>query len=433
MSGDTSGLNISIYPKQEQHEFENSQTPFFAQSDILQELDLKHNFAFDFNDGLRFLRSDNYNEKLRVKITDYDTDNVCYDALIEQGDEIASDKKYFVKYRIDVYHENAKYPFWSYIFNAEGKTVMLQFGEGGLGDCIAWFACAERFKQKHKCRLVCVMPEYVADIFRDQYPDIRFITKDKMSDFKESIYACYRLGCWFGQNYAMEKVDSRIMPLHKQAESILGLDGDYTKSGNNVFIEQEQPPRVNLTAKRIIEEKYVCIATQASAQCKYWNNPNGWFEVIDFLKEKGYRVLCIDKDKTFGYGTTWNHIPWGTEDFTGDRPLQERIDLIKYADCFIGLGSGLSWLAWCCHTPVVLISGFSHPMSEFFTPYRVINTTACNSCWNDTRFQFDPKSYNWCPRHAENDERRFECSKEITGRQVINTLRKIPAICAAPF
>ena len=36
------------------------------------------------------------------------------------------------------------------------------------------------------------------------------------------------------------------------------------------------------------------------------------------------------------------------QDFTGDRPLQERIDLIKDADMFLGLSSGLSWLAWCC-------------------------------------------------------------------------------------
>ena len=37
------------------------------------------------------------------------------------------------------------------------------------------------------------------------------------------------------------------------------------------------------------------IATQASTQCKYWNNPAGWREIVRFLKEAGYRVVCIDK------------------------------------------------------------------------------------------------------------------------------------------
>jgi hypothetical protein len=30
-----------------------------------------------------------------------------------------------------------------------------------------------------------------------------------------------------------------------------------------------------------------------------------------------------------------------------------------------------------------MISGFTHPVTEFATPYRVINYHACNSCSND--------------------------------------------------
>src|SRR5260370_40322124 len=56
---------------------------------------------------------------------------------------------------------------------------------------------------------------------------------------------------------------------------------------------------------------------------------------------------------------------------------------------FIGLGSGLSWLAWAAGTPVVMISGFSHPSTEFRTPYRVINFHSCNTCFNDLTTEFD--------------------------------------------
>lgn len=91
---------------------------------------------------------------------------------------------------------------------------------------------------------------------------------------------------------------------------------------------------------------------------------------------------------------------------------------------FVGLSSGLSWLAWAVGTPVVMISGFTHPQNEFDTPYRVINYHACNSCWNDTGIEFDNKSYLWCPRHA-GTERQFECSRLITPGQVIGTIRRV--------
>jgi len=116
-------------------------------------------------------------------------------------------------------------------------------------------------------------------------------------------------------------------------------------------------------------------------------------------------------------------------DDTGEKDLQQRINTIKDADCFIGLSSGLSWLAWCCQVPVVLISGFSAPDNEFYTPYRVINRHVCNSCWNDTRCDFDHFDFLWCPRHKGTD-RHFECTKAITGAQVIKMLQKIPAVAA---
>ena len=58
---------------------------------------------------------------------------------------------------------------------------------------------------------------------------------------------------------------------------------------------------------------------------------------------------------------------------TGHRPILERIAILEHADFFIGLASGLSWLAWELGVPVVQISGFTLPGSEFYTPYRVQN------------------------------------------------------------
>ena len=93
------------------------------------------------------------------------------------------------------------------------------------------------------------------------------------------------------------------------------------------------------------------------------------------------------------------------------------------------LSSGLSWLAWAAETPVVVISGFTHPTNEFATPYRVINYHACNSCRNDVRHRFDHHDFHWCPRHKDTP-RQFECTRLITAEQVVATLKRIPAIAA---
>ena len=96
------------------------------------------------------------------------------------------------------------------------------------------------------------------------------------------------------------------------------------------------------------------------------------------------------------------------------KPLMERINLLAYADFFIGLGSGLSWLADACDIPVVLISGFSLPMGEFETPYRVTNQLVCHGCYNDLRVN---AKNNICP-YYQGTERELECSKQITVEQV---------------
>ena len=204
------------------------------------------------------------------------------------------------------------------------------------------------------------------------------------------------------------------MGLHRTAGYILGVD------------PEEQAPKIKLSDNsRPIKEPYVCIATQSTTQCKYWNNPNGWREVIRYLKEQGYRVICIDQKPVHGFGLVWNHIPHGAEDQTGNRPLLERARWLKHADFFIGLGSGLSWLAWAMECPVVLISGFSHPTTEFYTPYRLINYHTCNGCWNDVRVRFDHKDFLWCPRHKDTP-RQFECTRLITAEAVKAMIKKIP-------
>ena len=73
-----------------------------------------------------------------------------------------------------------------------------------------------------------------------------------------------------------------------------------------------------------------------------------------------------------------------------------------------------------------MISGFTNPFNEYYTPYRVINPIFCHGCWNDETCDFDHYDYMWCPKH-KNTVRAYECSKNITPEHVLNVIARIPA------
>ena len=85
-------------------------------------------------------------------------------------------------------------------------------------------------------------------------------------------------------------------------------------------------------------------------------------------------MMCIalTKEPVIGIGNTWNYAPIGAIDLTGNIPIRDRAAVISGADMFIGMASGLSWVAWACNVPVIMISGFSLPFAEF-PCFRVIN------------------------------------------------------------
>ena len=366
---------------------------------------------FDFNCGLR-VSFPKEGAKYRLIFRDLDSGIVLYCMDAEPGSTVASVKRYFVRFAVEIYRQDdLDRPVFTHELDLRDRDVLVQIPQGALGDNIAWFSYVERFMRRHRCRLHLAMQRELADIFRGQYPDIDFVGHEEAASLRP--YATYNLGLFFGGDTDGQPFDFRQAGLHRTAGLILGLDD-----------LEDEPPRVNLDARRLIGERYAVIATQASSQCKYWNNPSGWREVVSWLRAQGLRVVCIDRMAEYGSGFVFNHIPWGCEDLTGDRPLQERIDVIKDAEVFVGLSSGLAWLAWCCKVPVVLISGFTDPVNEFFTPYRVQNRLACHGCWNDMRCEFDHSDFLWCPR-KEKPEEKFECTRAITAQMVISKLRKI--------
>ena len=103
--------------------------------------------------------------------------------------------------------------------------------------------------------------------------------------------------------------------------------------------------------------------------------------------------------------------------------INDTMSLIKNSDFFIGLGSGVSWLAWGLNKEVVMISPFSEDWHEFECARVFPNHRVCHGCWNDPNEKFDKGDWNWCPRH-KGTERMFECQKSITSQDVIDTMNR---------
>ncbi|SIO40166.1 autotransporter strand-loop-strand O-heptosyltransferase [Paraburkholderia phenazinium] len=367
-----------------------------------------YGIRYDFNYGCRVqVPAGDW----RVRLTDIEADVVLFDEIVNDG-TVNSLKKYFVRFRIEVLRGDEC--VFEHDYDAAGQQVYMRLPVGTLGDIIAWFPYVDEFRKKHRCKMLVSMGKDIWTLFAACYPELHYVAPEDESTLRPQCYASYFLGIFFPcDDRTHQPTDFRVSGLQKTIPFLLGL------------APVERRPRIAIEdPTRRITEPYVVIAAQSSSQCKYWNHPTGWYELIKQLKAMGYRVLCIDRQHAHGEKLLWNLIPYGSEDFTGDLPLQERVSLLHHADFFIGLSSGLSWLAWALHKPVVVISGFTHPHNEFETAYRVINFHACNSCWNDTGVEFNHGDFAWCPRHA-GTERQFECSRLITPRQVIRTVETL--------
>lgn len=370
-----------------------------------------HGLRYDFNAGIRVRMPEG--EQWRLRFWDAGTETCLYDGKQGEGDYICSRKKYFMQGVIELF--DGEELVWTHHFDAKGKKVAVILPVGTLGDPLGWIPYAERFAQQHECEMTIVASEVICQLMGPAYPDMKFIQESKFNEVREEFYASYYIGLFFrDEEREWQPRDFRAVGLHRTAGWILGVDP--TEIRPKVHIEEADT--------RPIEEPYVVVAVQASCACKMWHNPFGWLDTVGYLKKLGYRVICIDKDPVVGWSCHWNCLPHGVEDETGERPLTERARWLKHAEFFVGLSSGLSWLAWAVGTPVVMISGFTDPINEFQTPYRVFSVHGCNSCWHDIRTPFQHDDYLFCPRH-KGTPRAFECTRNINTAYVIDTIKRL--------
>lgn len=353
----------------------------------------KNKIDINFLDGPSVTITGQNQEKYNVKFIDDDKNQTIYDVDIFTNTWAKANIRYYKNWKIII--TDSKNNKIEHNFNLKDKKVLLMLDSKSIGDTLAWIPYADEFRKKHGCKLsVFTFHNY---LFRDVYPDIKFVNK---TDALSNYYAAYKIGWYYNGDKTsdtnMHKNPTNEIPLQQTMSDILGLD-----------YKEIKPKIVNLP-KYKSDKPYICIAIHSTAQAKYWNNPTGWQELVDYVDGLGYDVYLVSSEND---GYMGNNQPNGVRKIS-NKSLDEIGSILQDAKLFVGLGSGLTWYAWSLNVPTILISGFSEPWQEMKSDIiRIINTDVCHGCF--ARHTFDRGDWNWCPEH-KGTERQFECSKSIT-------------------
>jgi autotransporter strand-loop-strand O-heptosyltransferase len=322
--------------------------------------------------------------KADFKVQYFDGDHLVYENTIGSNCWVKLNREYYTKWESKVFmndkliHHN--------VLDLEGKRVYISLASKSLGDTIAWAPYAYEFQKKHKCKVIL-------STFLNKILDIPEIELVDPGTVVHNVYAQYNIGWFYDSN--KEPVLPNTIKLQEAATKILGLE-----------FKEIRPILKYESSKQLPDSKYVTIATNSTSGCKFWTK-EGWQGVINYLVNKGYRVINVSLEE--------NEFDNCTQII--NKNIYDTMALIDHSEFFIGLGSGVSWLAWALGKQVVMINNFAADDHEFEC-IRVTNKSVCNGCWNNPNFKFDAGDWNWCPVF-KNTPRHFECQRSISDKHVI--------------
>ena len=382
-------------------------------------------FDYDFNNGFRI--KFNTREQFFIVIKNKNNNYIYFSGIITPEDNVIYSfiKKYYIEYVVTIHKVKNNlpdsFPIETIEFNVENKDILfilgIDDGRCGLGDGIAWLQSILFFMNKHVNTKIYLCSGYseLNEVIKTFVSNIIIINSRDIK--KYNFYATYLHGCFYKDKFKnYNPVDYHLQNLIEMGYKVIG-----EPTYNNVY------PIIQFKYNLIKPKKhYICMAVHASSVSKEWIPGIKNIEtLIEILKNYNYDVYIIDKDRNNTHNNLiQTNIPKNGIDCTGNMSLLDRIKLLSCADFFIGCSSGLSWLAWSVGIPVILISGFTNPKTEFYTPYRIINYNKCNSCWND--FTNKNPLENPCPKKYPFQSDWLECSTSITIDMVLEKIFSIP-------
>jgi len=277
--------------------------------------------------------------------------------------------------------------------NLAGLEVLLHLDSFCLGDTVCLASCLPDFVRHHRPKKLWVTT-FWPELF-DQAAEFEIL--DAVSASAEPL-ECDKLVL---AGYRKQSLTHTTRGMFYAARDSMGLP--------------EAPPGAAPTRpllRRPISGTYqpnkIVIAPESTKQIARWDylgiDIYGWQAVVDNLVQRGYEVHDISYEHTLMLRGVTKH--------GGDADIQSAVQHLCEARLFIGLSSGLAWLAWAHVIPVVMIAGFTKPQNEF-PCYRVENPYACSGCFN-----VFPNIQRACPLF-QGTPREHECHRTITPAMVL--------------
>jgi len=291
------------------------------------------------------------------------------------------------------------------------KTVLVNLLSYSLGDTIASIPYASEYQKKHDCTVYFSINDAHLKLLNSSYENIKLIGKNEEIYFDEKINLEYIFNKNLQAGYAEQ----------------LGFE-------NPKFIR----PVINFKPNdRSIKNKYIAMSVHSTLQCKYWNHPLGkkvqplqpyWNELSGKLRKLNFTPVVVEKHATWGTEPFFNGVPSKSNKKIG-LDFEEVMSLIYYSEFFIGLSSGLAWVAYALGKKVALISNFTEDWNEFDLEsedyIRITNKSVCHGCWNKINIEhsFEPSDWYWCPKYKDTPK-QFECHTSITPEMVMEKIEK---------
>jgi len=274
----------------------------------------------------------------------------------------------------------------------EGKVLLLHLDSFCLGDTICFSSLLDCFVDYHKPKYV-----YVSTFF----PHLLMSNNSKYEFINANQDKFYEIDKLIDVGYDKNKISHTFGGMFYAAKDTLKLP-QTTKPA--------KPPVI--PKQRNVNSNKITIGPETIKEISQWNfnGTMGWQTVVNGLKSAGYEIYNVSYENTMNLENVIG--------VHGHDDINVAIDHIVNSRLFVGLSSGLSWLAWAYGVPVVMISNFTRKENEFEC-FRVDNTSICNSCFN-----IFPNIKSKCPLFL-GTERENECHNLITPQNVIDKINEV--------
>lgn len=279
-----------------------------------------------------------------------------------------------------------------------------------IGDTVGALPYIDKFVQSSDDEVQVSINDWLIPFFESVYPSINFVGKNPNQSYDKILPLKYIFHKPLQQGYA---------------EQLGFFNSEYIR-----------PKMLKPELKRPIKGKYVTIGVHSTSQMKYWNHPLGrkvqeltpyWNELCGMIRKAGYTPVVVEKDELFGIPPFRNGLP-SKANKKFNTPMLESMNLIYHSEFYIGLSSGMAWVAHAMDKPVAMISNFTEDWNEFDLNcedyIRIVNKNSCHGCFNKVGIEhtFDFNDWYWCPLHKDT-EREFECHKSITPQMVFDKIK----------